>query len=330
MVDLLHGIGEFVTGNSEENAILKTSKSLKGKRVGGREALLIQQADLIGRRLFIRRLVLGSTGIAGIAILGNCGNQSWGRTDNRSPQQSIEDPNFDYYIAALHEAAKVDSDSKADLDFLVSRRIGGTFVVQGPYTNILTPRNTNPDQDIVTASVDPVVYPEFSATWNGFASSGHIRNGTPAILLRKTAVNRYWAAGVLDHEIEHAKQHFKLGPVQSELGPGMQDPKSELEGYQTQIRVMDSLTGGKFSNLTRSVALGLGNQYGDGISQDVLEELSGIIGPAENPMEAANRRAVLFYASNYDIAKSIANSADELKNLELDFMKRAFLGEFGE
>lgn len=313
---------DVVRGTPKERQALQTIDRLKGvPRLSSKNARDLQQAQVLSRRLFIRRISvgLGSTiTLTGIGALGYLlTTQDHNRPQPKESPESYEETYIEY-LSAFESVVGEDQEAKSVLAFVKERRRRGYLRGDGVFAD----ESGNTATNFYTAIVDPIRHRQIFNNMQGFAEFNH-RVVPTRLLLKRVPIDRTWAGVVLAHEGFHAYQWL------SGIEPSRPDGfiLGEQEAFELEIRLLNNQTSGKLKEVvqrrTSDVEPG---KYRSRLSSDDMAEISSLFSPAKSQDEEGIRIPVYIIALNYAVAESRVQNQDEAKKLKTEYIRSVFEG----
>lgn len=237
--------------------------------------------------------------------------------DNLTKEDDKE-TTYSMYLSSFESIARGDEEAENLLDFFKKRRKKG--IVRNE--NFFKLEEGDPEIDFYTAIIKPneKVYGE---RLGGFAEFKQTLT-PPVLFLKDVAIDPLFAGITMIHEARHVYQ-WLTGIEQNRTNGFVW---GELEARETEIRLLDKATKGRFSQILEEQAKTIEKgKYRAMLSREDLEKISALFSPPKSIEEDYMRYTLYVIALNLVRYKSQSASVDEANRERLKYIQGIYTGE---
>lgn len=310
-------------GTPEERKAVETIERLEAMpKLSGKSAHDLSAAEVLTRRLFLRRVLVSGGATAALVATGGLGyliaSQDRIRTTPTETPEGYEETYLEY-LSAFESVVGVDEEANRLLGFFKERRRRG--YLKGNV--VFADEEGNTAINFYTAIASPARNPEAINSMQGFAQYDHKASPT-RLLLKRVSIDRVWAGVMLAHEALHVYQWL------TGFEPSRPDGfmLGEQEAYELELRLLNNQTGSRFREVLQKRAQGVEtDKYRGRLSADDLREIASLFTPPKSRDEEDARIPVYIIGLNYVVAESRAQTPEEAKQLKTDYIRSVFEGK---
>lgn len=310
-------------GTPEERKAVETIKRSEAMpKSSGKSARDLLNAEILTRRLFLRRVLVGGGVAAALAATGELGyliaSHDRTRTTPAETPEGYEETYLEY-VSAFESVVGEDEEANRILGFFKERRKRGYLKGRA----VLADEEGNTAINFYTAIVDPARNPESFNSMQGFAQYDNTA-GLTLLLLKRVPTDRVWAGVILAHEALHVYQ-WLTGSEPSRPGGFM---LGEQEAYELELRLLNTQTDGRLKEVLQRRAEDVEpDKYRGRLSSDDLREIASLFTSPKSRDEEDARISVYIIGLNYAVAESRAQNPEEVKRLKTDYIRSVFEGK---
>lgn len=313
---MLQRLREIWSGTPEEQqAALTIRKFGTGRHLSSTQEHALQQARVVRGRLGRRRFLIEGGGVISAAGLALAGIREVAKEEADNPHEEV----YLRYLQAFEAVSQGDEEAIELLRFFKERRKQGVYKGHG---NVVAGEEGNPTRNFYTGIVpadESLVgrgnLPGFSAYFN--------QSHPTYLLLINVPVDPLFAGVILAHEAKHVYQW--LNGIEQARPNGFF--LGEQEAFETEFRLLDRNTGGKFSNVLKEQSQSIPEgKYRALLSTENMQAISEVFPPPLSEREWRARIPDYVIALNFTAMSLRAPSPEQAKQQQVDYIKGIFDG----
>lgn len=318
---------EYFVGNQTEQQVLQTAADFRN-RPDSKSSLAktraFENADIISRRLFLRRAtVVGSGLVIGAALPVGVVLQDVLKGESDPYFEST----YNHYLEGFEKVATGNAEAQEYLSFFKERRKQGRF----ENGDIITMETGDSLANFYTAIIDPNKNKKDFDSMPGFSV---YRNSTEPtfLLLKNVPLTPVWAGALLTHESTHVYQW--LNGIEQQRPDGF--IQGEVDAYTLEFSTLDRVTSGKFREALLKISGKVKDLVSNGavnfinnLSDEEFDSVNVIFPKLSGEDEYSLRYADYLMGANFALIEDRAKDSSEEAGLKTYFTQLLMGGKFG-